>query len=86
MSIGREEQGKRCSDAHLEDAQEEGAEVVEHLGEEVPPHADVGRQIRHGQSGRQGESDKETRSQTLFPTFAWANLNPEGDVTPVMPL
>ena len=35
---------------YLKDTQEEGAEVVKHFGEKVPPHAHVRRQIRYGQS------------------------------------
>ena len=35
----------------LEDAEEEEAEVVEHLGEEIPKETDVRSQVRHRQTG-----------------------------------
>jgi hypothetical protein len=39
----------------LEDAEEEGPEVVEHLDEEVPGEPDVGRQVRDGESAQWSE-------------------------------
>ena len=38
--------------AHVENTEEEAAEVVKHLGEEVPPHADIRSEIRNGEAGR----------------------------------
>ncbi len=38
-------------DVNLEDAEEEQAEVFEHLGKEIPEEADVGGQIRYWETG-----------------------------------
>ena len=39
------------SGAYLEDAEKEVTEVIKHLGEEVPPHPDVGREVGHRETG-----------------------------------
>ncbi len=51
--IREAEAQRRNVDEHveLEHAAEEHAEVVKHLGEEVPPHADVGREVGDGEAG-----------------------------------
>lgn len=41
---------KSVSATHVEDSNEERPEVIKHLGEEIPPHADIGGKVRYAKS------------------------------------
>ena len=49
----------------MKDTEEEWSKMVKHLGDEIPPHADVWREVRYTKTGRQPHSSQEQRAHVI---------------------